>query len=255
VPFDAKSVRGLKRVAWSDYITLCENMERLAGGGIEDLFEASDHQVDPEIRGSIGAIVDSKLLLRWIITIANPIAFQPVEHRFEDLGGRRVRVTVRLRVGARHSETWFRGSTGALRGVPRYLELPPAEVSAQIGPDFGIYDMTLPPNRTIFGRIRDAPMMRLVLGREHDGKRAAEPVGELGRDPVDERLHAALVRWKLTRRQLEVLRGMARGESNEELAHVLECTEVVIEMILAQLLQKTGATSRADLITRMMSSD
>jgi DNA-binding NarL/FixJ family response regulator len=96
--------------------------------------------------------------------------------------------------------------------------------------------------------------MRLVLGREHDGKLAAEPVGEL-RDPVDERLHAALVRWKLTRRQLEVLRGMAHGESNEELAHVLECTEIVIEMILAQLLQKTGATSRADLITRMMSSD
>lgn len=254
LPFDAKSVRALKRVAWSDYVALCENMERLAGGGLEDLFESSYHQVYPEVRGSIGAIVDSKLLLRWVITIANPIAFQPVEHRFEDLGGRRVRVTARLREGARHSEAWFRGSAGALRGVPRYLDLPPAEVSAQIAPDHGIYDITLPPNRTVFGRIRNSPVMRLVLGREDSGKPVAETIGDFGRDPVEERLHAALVRWKLTRRQLEVLRGMAHGESNQELAHVLECTEIVIEMILAQLLQKTGATSRADLIARMMGS-
>jgi DNA-binding CsgD family transcriptional regulator len=164
-------------------------------------------------------------------------------------------VTVRLRAGARQSETWFRGSIGALRGVPRYLDLPSAEVSAQVGPDFGIYDLTLPPNRSIIGRIRNTPVMRLLLGREDDDMQDAATVDELGRDPLDERLHAALVRWKLTRRQLEVLRGMAHGETNEELAHVLECTELVIEMILAQLLQKTGTTSRAELVARMMSSD
>lgn len=254
-PFDARSVRELKRVAWSDYIQLCENIGALAGDGLEDLLEASYHQVYPELRAAVGKLVDSKQLLRFILTIANPIVFQPLQHHFEDLGGRRVRVTVRVREGARPSEIWFRGSIGALRGIPRYLDLPAAEVSAQINPHGGTYDITLPPDRTIVGRIRTSPIVRFVLGREEDGTTVAATLSDFGRDPFDEQLHTALVRWKLTRRQLEVLRGIANGESNQELAHVLECTEIVIELILAQLMQKTGATSRTDLIARLWNTD
>ncbi len=215
LPFDAKSVRRLKRVAWSDYIMLCENVERLAGSRLQDMLENGYHQVFPEVRASIGALLDPKLLLKFLTTIANPMAFKPATHRFEDLGDRHVRVTVRLREGARPSETWFRGSIGALRGVPRYLDLPPAEVSAQIGPDFGIYDITLPPNRTIFRRLRRK---------------------------FDEQLHSALIEWKRTRHHLEVLRNVPNGESNQQLAHVLETTELVIELIVAALLNKTRRT-------------
>src|SRR5262249_34472572 len=153
------------------------------------------HQVFPELRASIGALVDSKQLLKVLVTIANPLAFKPLSHRFEDLGDRRVRVTARLRKGARPSETWFRGSLGALRGIARSLDLPPEEVSAEIGPDYGIYDITLPPNRTIFRRLRDK---------------------------LDEQLLSAHVHWKRTRQQLEFLRNMQTGDSNQQLAHVIE---------------------------------
>ena len=212
LPFDATSVRRLKRVAWSDYITLCENVARLAGDGLESLLESSYHQVFPELRASIGALVDSEQLLRFLITIANPIAFKPLTHRLEVLGDRRMRVTVRLCEGARPSEIWFRSSIGALRGIPRYLDLPPAEVSAQIGPDFGIYDITLPPNRTILSRLRNK---------------------------LDEQLHSAYVHWKLRRHQLETLRGVEDDEPNPQLAHVLEITELMVELIVAELLRKT----------------
>jgi hypothetical protein len=213
LPFDARSVRGLRRVAWSDYVTLCENIGALLGDGYEDLAEASYHHVYPELRSTVGALLDSKQLLRIIMTVANPLAFPPIEHRLEDLGGRHVRLSLRLRAGARPSKTWFRASIGALRGVPRYLDQPPAKVSAQIGPDYGIYDITLPANRTILGRLRN------------------------GYDRFDARLHRELIRWKMMRRQLEVL-DRVRSDANQELAHVLECTNLVLEIIFAQLLQK-----------------
>jgi hypothetical protein len=75
LPFDATSVRALKRVAWEDYCTLVENIGRLAGDGLEDLLESSYHQVFPELRAAFGLLVDCKPLLRFMITIANPIAF------------------------------------------------------------------------------------------------------------------------------------------------------------------------------------
>lgn len=255
LPFDAKSARRLKRVAWSDYCTLVENIGRLAGDGLEDLLEASYHQVFPEMRAAFGMLVDCKPLLRFMMTIANPIAFQPVEHHFEDLGDRHVRVSSRLRPGARPCETWFRGTIGALRGIPRYCDQPPAHVIAQITPDSGIYEIFLPPSRTLLSRMRRtvAPAVRIILGREPDGTPVS--FGPAGEDPFEEQIDAAVTRWKLTPRQVEVLRRLAHGESEPEMAQALDWATTTIALVVAQLLQKTGATSRSDLITRLWNTE
>jgi DNA-binding CsgD family transcriptional regulator len=254
LPFDAESVRKLKRVSWDDYCTLCENMDALAGGEVADLLESSYHQSYPEIRAIAGAFLDSKLLMRFIMVVGNPLVFPSVEHRFEDRGGRHVRITARLVAGARPCEVWFRGTIGALRGVPRYLDLPSAEVSAQIGPEFGVYDVVLPQARRLTTRVRNGlrPMIRMVLGRESDGSEVGALIGELEDNGFETSLQAAHFRWKLTPRQLEIVRQLARGQSNAEIAQTLECAESTVELHVAQLLRKTGATSRDELITRLL---
>ena len=253
LPFDATSVRTLKRVPWSDYCTLVENIGRLAGDGLEDLLEASYHQVYPELRAAFAALVDSKQLVRFMMTIANPLVFTPVEHRFEDLGDRRVRITVRLRTGARPCKAWFRGSIGAVRGLPRYLDQPPALVTAQIAPDHGTYDVTLPPSQTLLSRVRQRidPVVRIVLGREPDGAPIGASFQQVNNDPFEAYLNAAIAQWKLTPRQVDLLRRIADGESDQEMADGLAWPLTTIEIVFAQLLAKTGATSRTDLIARL----
>jgi len=253
LPWDARSVRELKRVQWSDYCTLCENIGKASGDGLEDLLESSYHKVFPELRAAFGALVDSKQLLRFMMTIANPIVFTPVEHVFEDLGGRRVRVIGRLRPGARGCETWFRGTIGALRGVPRHLDQPPAEVVAAITPYEGIYDILLPPNRTLVSRARTTlgPAIRFVLGREPDGGVVTATFGPHGHDPFQARLDVAHERWQLSPRQLAVLRRLAHGESDQEIANALGFTAAAVDFVIRQLLQKSGTDTRTELITRL----
>lgn len=175
LPWTTRSVRTLKRVRWEDYCGLIENVARLTGDGLEDLLESSYHDVFPELRKAFGLLVDSKRFVRFVVTIGNPLLFTPVVHEFEDLGGRHVRITARLRPGARPCEPFFRGSIGAWRGLPRHLDMPPAQVTADISGTHGIYDLILPPDRTVVARVKSGArsrldsFVRMVLGREPDG--------------------------------------------------------------------------------------
>ncbi len=176
LPWSARTVRTLKKVKWDDYCTLIENIGRLTGDGLEDLLESSYHDVFPELRKAFGLLVDSKPLIRFVATIANPLLVTPVMFRFEDLGGRHVRIEAQLRPGARPCEPLFRGSIGAWRGVPRHLDMPPAQVTADVlSGSHAIYDIVLPPDRTVLRRATDEArtrldsLVRVVLGREPDG--------------------------------------------------------------------------------------
>jgi len=253
LPWNARSVRELKRVLWSDYCTLCENIGKATGDGLEDLLESSYHKVFPELRAAFGALVDSKQLLRFMMTIANPLVFTPVEHVFEDLGGRHVRVTMRLRPGARGCKTLFRGTIGAMRGIPRHLDQPAAEVIAEITPYEGVYEILLPPNRTLISRARTTlgPAIRFVLGREPDGGAVTATFGPHGHDPFQARLDVAHERWRLSPRQLSVLRRLAHGESDAEIATALGFDVEAVDFVVRQLLQKSGAATRPELITRL----
>ncbi len=253
VPFDASSVRGLERVSWNDYVTVCENIGRLAGDGLEDLFESCHHLVFPELRVAFGTLVDSKQLARFLITIVSPIAFAPVEHRFEDFGDRHIRVTGRLRPGARPSRTWFRGAIGAIRGFTGVLDQPPAQVRAEIGPDFGIYDVILPPRRTVLDRVRSSvdAAVRIVLGRDSGGELVTVSLGHV--DPFEAQLRAAEQRWQLTPLQLDVLRRLAHGDCVPEIARARGCDESEIARVLEQLRWKMCAASETELVARLWS--
>ncbi|HJS93947.1 MAG TPA: helix-turn-helix transcriptional regulator, partial [Solirubrobacteraceae bacterium] len=54
----------------------------------------------------------------------------------------------------------------------------------------------------------------------------------------------------LTARELDVLRLLARGQTNLEIAHALVVREGTVKYHVKNILRKLGATSRADAVSR-----
>lgn len=65
---------------------------------------------------------------------------------------------------------------------------------------------------------------------------------------AEHRIKAAAVRWRLSRRQREVLELLAKGCSNKEIALALGCAVSTVEIHVSAVLQKTGMGRRAQLI-------
>jgi len=257
LPFDPVSVHKLKRVTWDDYATICTRMGEQTGDGLDDLLEGTYHQVLPEVRNLASRLVSPKALARFLFEVIDPIMFPPVDFKYEDLGGRELRVTSLLREGARPCEAWFYGGLGALRGVPRHLNLPPAEIlSSSYGPDFSIVVARMPESRTLAHRTIKAVSnaLRIVVGIEKDGTPVDMTVGDpASTDPLEARLDPATSAWKLTPRQTDVLRLVARGDANKDIAAALGCAENTIELHVTGLLRRVGVSSRTQLVARFWS--
>jgi DNA-binding NarL/FixJ family response regulator len=67
-----------------------------------------------------------------------------------------------------------------------------------------------------------------------------------------ERLPQAQRDWGLTSRQAKVLELIAAGgHSNKEIATIIGCAEVTVENHVTELLRRSGAKSRTDLVGRL----
>lgn len=67
-----------------------------------------------------------------------------------------------------------------------------------------------------------------------------------------EDLRSAAKRFSLTQRQLEVLRFIMHGLCAREIAQLLSISESTVGDYFKQLLQKTGARNRADMVARVL---
>jgi two-component system cell cycle sensor histidine kinase/response regulator CckA len=80
--------------------------------------------------------------------------FKNLQSTCTDLGGGRLRVTMSIPEHDRGSIAAFTLSAGILRSLPMLLDLPAAELKAQITPHSGIYDITPPAGATLWARAR-----------------------------------------------------------------------------------------------------
>jgi DNA-binding CsgD family transcriptional regulator len=67
---------------------------------------------------------------------------------------------------------------------------------------------------------------------------------------LDARSIAAASRWGFTKRQVEVLRRLVRGDSNKDIATKLECTVGTVELHITSILRRAGAVSRAQIVAK-----
>ena len=65
---------------------------------------------------------------------------------------------------------------------------------------------------------------------------------------IDDRIGQARARWQLTRRQVEVLRSLVRGDANKDLAATLGTSLSTIEIHVTDILRKAKCESRARLL-------
>jgi DNA-binding CsgD family transcriptional regulator len=215
----------------------------------------SYHNVLPEMRALAGSLITPKAFMRFTWEVLDPLVFPPVDFRYEDLGEDRICIGAHLRPGVKPCEVYFAASTGAVLGMMQHLGLPPVEIlSVDVAPDHGIWDMRLPPARTIVHRITRS-IMRFVIGSESDGTPIHATLGSPEADPLHARLEHATAQWKLTPRQAEVLALVVAGKANKEIAHSLECADNTVELHVTRVLRKSKLTSRNQLIARFWSAD
>jgi DNA-binding NarL/FixJ family response regulator len=93
-------------------------------------------------------------------------------------------------------------------------------------------------------------VLKLVLGYTADGVPLEVTLGDATGDAIDPRLDHAIELWRLTPRQAEVLRLVVRGDSNKDIARVLGCAESTVELHVTQLLRRSEAGSRTQLVAQ-----
>lgn len=254
MPFDAASLRARWTVSWDDFCTVTERLEELCGGPArcQELLRQSYHQVLPELGSLVGSLMCPVSFTRLALGVISPRVYQGCAFAVKDTGRNRVRVELRLRSGARPSLTFFRATVGELEALPRHLGLAPARVSAELSAVHGDYDVLLPPSRSVTDRaLAAARTLELPFGFARSLMAGADGNA---RGDLDSRLTTAEVTWSLTSRQVTVLRHVARGDSNKEIAEQLGCAENTVEHHVTQLLQKARVPSRTRLMAHFWAS-
>lgn len=258
--FDARSPSRAPWIPWDDYCILLERFETSCGGpaAVERVLDR--HLPYQELHAIAGAFVSPVLLYRFIFRVLDPLAFPSVDFFYEELADGRLRVEYRIHDDARACAALGRASVGAMRAVPRYLGLPPAEISADLGDRSGLYYVTPPPSRTIAARLKRRYRHKLdgMLDTLH------EMIGETLHPPAEraptpapngskERLRYIAEAHGLTSRQTEVLDGIVAGLANKEIAARHGCGESTVELHITNLFRKLRVQSRTQLIARFWS--
>ncbi len=253
LPFRERDLKGRRRIAWDDYVTICDNAAAIVGGPetLSALLEDGYHAVLPELRRLGRAMIEPKAFVRFVIEVLDPMVWPMLRFQCEDLGGNDMCVTMRLRPSVRPNPMYMRGSVGALRGITRHLDLPPVKMlRTDLGDDYGIYWVRLPESRTLFGRVgraSRAAIQRIVAGIE---------VGENEADcSLETCLDECTVDWELSRPQIDVLRLLAEDKSDTDMARALGCAESAIGSHVAELFKKSGTMTRAQLLARFWRED
>jgi DNA-binding CsgD family transcriptional regulator len=256
LPFDAQSIRRMKRVRWDDYAIFRERMESACGGprNLESLSARFVRGALPaELQAFLRAFVSPKRLFQFQLGIAAAL-FPNVDFEHVTLRDGRIRISARLHPYARPCAAFFRASVGGVRGTPTHIGLPMADVELDELTGRSLICRVRPPApRTLLARARRASSrgfekaaFRLVGHLSAQARATARARG--GRADDMQR------RFQLTSRQTDVLARIAQGLTNKEIADALDCAENTVEYHVTQLLRKTGVHSRSRLIATFWGS-
>ena len=261
LPFDQDSLSKRRWVTWAQHCQVLENLQ-VACGGVDGLQQLAVNNLRfSAVRRLARAFVSPAQLYRFLFQVADPSLFRCVDFHFSQLSDGRIRVGYAIRPGFPGSMPLAHASLGAVRGVPTYLDLPPATAEYSLGERHSEYLITLPDSQTLLAqafRRTGAAVEALLdfsaeLSAEVSEDGPGSPSETKSSNTSNERLEEAQRRYQLTRRQAIVVSHVVQGRSNKEIAATLACAENTVELHVSGAMRKYGCSSRAQLIARFWS--
>jgi PAS domain S-box-containing protein len=144
------------RVDWDDWAAVCDRFEELAGGteAMATLGRRTvDSRVVTAIRNLTAHVLEPGQVYDAIVRWYGPFLFRSHTWRSERLSRDSLRITLELLPTYRGSAAWFRLCIGMFETAPRFIGLPDARVSAEIGTHRGVYEVHLPQKLPLRRRV------------------------------------------------------------------------------------------------------
>jgi DNA-binding CsgD family transcriptional regulator len=244
--------RGRGWVSWDSYMELYDRIRLVAGSSenFERVFEKYPDQW-PFIGTATGLLVSPRLLYGFVLGTVTPTLHPHLRRSFVEGGDDRLALSVQVAPHDRGATAMFEATTVVLRSLPRLLNLPPANVEAQVSSHAAEYHVQLPRARTVAARV--TPPVQALLD---ELKVFAMDLLQVTQDvlPPSPDIEVVLRRQGLTTRQCDVARGVVKGSSNKEIASLLGCAERTVELHLTMMMRKTRTTNRTELAALLLSS-
>ena len=254
-------------VSWDAYVTIIDRLGD-ALGSEDALAEAAGDlpAVTPQISSFAALFVSPHRFGRFLAQVLDPRIWPCIRVTYEELGDDLARVVHTVPSHYREGRSVFVAARGAWQTTPCRLGLPPAEVvEADIGPRRGEYVLRMPASATVTARMRTTALEAFANFAVAELVADANAIEHAFAVPPAERdAHAfvpegserdahgaASARWGLTQRERQVLAMLVRGLSNKEMARTMKCAVKTVEMHVANVIRKSGAASRADVVTRV----
>lgn len=241
-------------VSWDAYVDIIDRLRDRLGSDNALAVAAGDLPVvTPQVSAFAAHFVSAERLTRFFAQVLDPRIWPCVSVTYEDLGHRVVRVVHAIPDHYRGSRAFFAAGVGAWETTPCRLGLPPAEmVDVDLGPKRGAYTMRVPEAKTISARLKSRALEALARFAVNELEADAETIGRkfaiaagVAKSTPNAR---AAARWRLTKRESEVLALILRGQSNKEIATELRSAVKTIEGHIASLLRKSATHSRVALV-------
>lgn len=151
---DAKS-----RLSWDDYCTISDRLETLIGGSSAFEEEGQDFMEGPKLKGlvKVAGLFCSVGRLYWVSAeFGGGRLFPHIETEYEKLGPESHRFSVTIPKPYRPCHSFFHFSAGTLRGLPRVLHQPDAQVRYEINGGRCDFYVKHAASKTLWARLRGA---------------------------------------------------------------------------------------------------
>lgn len=149
----------IEAISWEDFATILERLEDAVAGpdGLERVGEGiADLKPIPVLRRLAGLSAKPSTLYRAAQNWALRRALPALETSIDELEEDRIRVQCTIPAPLRPCPQLFHLATGALRALPRALDLADAYVQAEVAERHAEWSVLLPPARTLGARVSRA---------------------------------------------------------------------------------------------------
>jgi len=257
LPFTEDFIQHSGWIRWDELSVLAERLEQaLKSQGLESQFGLLSQKEMPILAAMVGVLVTPVQLYRTQFELSR-LCVRNITATF-NTHRERVDIHLKLRPFDRDGSAFFRLASTNWVFAPLHLGLPESQVETEISSHEALFRVTPPHAGTLSERISRglagfsaAAVQQLNSLTDEFEFPNTEP--RKNESDLEARLALARARWSFTERQYAVLRLVALGKSNVQIARELGCSDRTVEVHVGQMLRKLEASNRGELIARFWS--